>query len=339
MAEEHNQTAPEDINYTTNTTEETRHTEESVVTNETTTTTASEPSAEIVEEFVKPKRNILFKVLVGVIAFLLLLLIVGIILYFTGFFEPKEVKAEDQHTEQPVAEQHPTDPHAEQHATNEVAKPEAPAENNYKFDLKNINSKKLNEQIANMTNKNSTEEKKATAEKKKEKELLSNQENELLKEKTLLEEKKLELEKEKAQLERMKRDHEVLKEDKKVNKENEHSSNTPIIDDKKEEATSSLEKNSPAAAKENAANNQFLLFINVAKINGELYKKYLDKITAINPNVRLCRDEKNKIEIYFGPFEKSEDRTELLNKLIKNKFTEAYAVEFTQEEFDKRCNY
>lgn len=338
MAEEHNQTAPEDINYTTNTNEETIHTEESVVTN-TTTTTVSEPSAEIVEEFVKPKKNILFKVLVGIIAFLLLLLIAGIILYFTGFFEPKELKTEEQHTEQPVAEQHQADPHGEQHSTNEVAKPEAPAENNYKFDLKNINSKKLNEQIANMTNKNSTEEKKATVEKKKEKELLSNQENELLKEKTLLEEKKLELEKEKAQLEIMKRDHEVLKEDRKVDSSKEHASTTAIIDDKKEEASSSLEKNSPAAAKENTANNQFLLFINVAKINGELYKKYLDKITAINPNVRLCRDEKNKIEIYFGPFEKSEDRTELLNKLIKNKFTEAYAVEFTQEEFDKRCNY
>ncbi len=87
------------------------------------------------------------------------------------------------------------------------------------------------------------------------------------------------------------------------------------------------------------SNKEFLLFINVAKIKGVLYKKYLDKVIAIDPNVKLCRDEKNRIEIYFGPFEKNEDRTELLNKLLKNKFTEAYPLEFTKEEFDKRCNY
>jgi hypothetical protein len=113
----------------------------------------------------------------------------------------------------------------------------------------------------------------------------------------------------------------------------------PVLENKKEVDNPTLAKNSTSIQKENVVNNQFLLFINVAKIKDVLYKKYLDKIIAINPNVRLCRDEKNKIEIYFGPFEKNEDRTELLNKLIKNKFTEAYSLEFTQEEFDKRCNY
>ena len=68
-------------------------------------------------------------------------------------------------------------------------------------------------------------------------------------------------------------------------------------------------------------------------------KKYLDKIISINPNVKLCRDEKNRIEIYYGPFKNSEERRELLDKLVKNKFSEAYELEFTQEEFDKRCNY
>ena len=47
----------------------------------------------------------------------------------------------------------------------------------------------------------------------------------------------------------------------------------------------------------------------------------------------------NRIEIYYGPFKNNEERSELLDKLMKNKFEEAYELEFTQEEFDKRCNY
>ena len=52
----------------------------------------------------------------------------------------------------------------------------------------------------------------------------------------------------------------------------------------------------------NKVNNNFIKLINVAKIKGSLYKKYLDKVTAINPSAILCRDDKNRIEIYFGPF-------------------------------------
>lgn len=86
-------------------------------------------------------------------------------------------------------------------------------------------------------------------------------------------------------------------------------------------------------------NNGFLKFINVAKIKGVLYKKYLDSVVAINPNVILCRDDKNRIELYYGPFNSDNERTELLNKLIDNNFEQAYELEFTQEEFNNRCNY
>ena len=83
----------------------------------------------------------------------------------------------------------------------------------------------------------------------------------------------------------------------------------------------------------------FLKFISVAKIKGELCKKYLDRVVAINPNIILCRDDKNRIEIYYGPFNDENTRKDLLEKLIKNKFSEAYELEFTKEEFDIRCNY
>ena len=83
----------------------------------------------------------------------------------------------------------------------------------------------------------------------------------------------------------------------------------------------------------------FIKLINVAKIKGELKKNFLDKVISINPNVHLCRDEENIIELYFGPFSDDETRKELYNKLVSKGFKEAYELEMTQEAFDKSCNY
>lgn len=332
MAEANKPLDPDDINYTTNTygsgdNEETESDDELEETIE-------QPPVEVKEEFVKPKKSILPKILIGIVAFLLLLLIIGLVLYFSGFFAPKEVKKVE------------TPPAVEQ----TVEKVEAP-ENNYKFDIKDINSKKLNEQLATLTSKNLNDEKIEELEKKenekklvdeqkkKEEDLLKNQETELLKQKSELEQKKLELEREKIHLETMKQQALQLKEELNI------SNTEPIVDhsiekEKNVEAMNTVPKEALTDKKtESADNSGFLLFINVAKVKGVLYKKYLDKIVAINPNVKLCRDDKNRIEIYYGPFENSEERTKLLTKLLDNKFNEAYELEFTQEEYDKRCNY
>ena len=332
MAEENKALTPDDINYTTNTyssgnNEETESDDELEETIE-------QPPVEVKEEFVKPKKSILPKILIGIVAFLLLLLIIGLVLYFSGFFAPKEVKKVE------------TPPAVEQ----TVEKVEAP-ENNYKFDIKDINSKKLNEQLATLTSKNLNDEKIEELEKKenekklvdeqkkKEEDLLKNHETELLKQKSELEQKKLELEREKIHLETMKQQALQLKEELNI------SNTEPIVDhsiekEKNVEAMNTVPKEALTDKKtEPADNSGFLLFINVAKVKGVLYKKYLDKIVAINPNVKLCRDDKNRIEIYYGPFENSEERTKLLTKLLDNKFNEAYELEFTQEEYDKRCNY
>ena len=60
--------------------------------------------------------------------------------------------------------------------------------------------------------------------------------------------------------------------------------------------------------------NKFVSLINVAKIKGELYKSYLDEITAINSDIKLCRDELNRIEIYYGPFENNTMRIYVTRK-------------------------
>ncbi len=339
MPEDNKPLDPNDINYTTN------NYSSGVDDAETESETSLEKApTEIKEEFVKPKKNILFKILFGIITLLVLLLITGVILYFTGFFSPEEIKK----VEQPVVTEDTT------------TKPEPVPENTYTFDIKDINSKKLNEQLASLTTKNINEankeisekkeaEKKAIdEEKKKEEELLKSQESELQKQKVQLEEKRLELEKEKAQLEMMRQQAQALKEEIEVDINKDKVIDEPKTLEAKNEDRTSLPKSSTPSiteekkeitAEKEINDNQFLLFINVAKIKGVLYKKYLDKITTINPNVKLCRDENNRIEIYYGPFKNNEERSELLDKLMKNKFEEAYELEFTQEEYDKRCNY
>jgi hypothetical protein len=290
---------------------------------------------EIQEEFVKkPKNNPLKKVLIGVILLLVLFIIIGAVLYFLGFFKPEEKEIIQEQT--PVA------------VVQEMPKEE------YKFDIKDINSKKLNEELSFLTNKNLNQEKNEEAErianekklieeeKKKEEEALKAQENTLEKERIALEEKKIALEKEKAELEALREEALKIKEEL-VNKQSQNENNveqeqasTDNVEVKQndtEEMISSSKKNI------NLSEDGFLKFINVAKIKGPLYKKYLDKVTSINPNILLCRDDKNRIEIYYGPFKDENERRELLDKLLSNKFEQAYELEFTKDEFNRRCNY
>lgn len=266
------------------------------------------------DEKPKKQKSLISKILIGIIAFLLFVIIVGIVLYITGFFDPEPVKEE----------------------VTEIQK-EQPVEEKYKFDLSTINSKKLNAQLASLTNKNLNQEqleekerleneKKLVEEKKrKEQEALKEKEEALLKEKEELEAKKLELENQKLELEKLKQEA-ITKKEEMITTKTQLETNPEIVID------TPIEEEKPKS-------NSFLKMINVAKIKGELYKEYLDTVTAINSNVILCRDDKNRIEIYFGPFESNEQRDELLNKLLKNKFDQSYSLELTTQEFDKRCNY
>ena len=300
---------------------------------------------EVKEEFVKnKKKTALDKILIGLIVFLVLLLITGAILYFLGFFTPKE---------------EPEESTAVQENTQVIEK----KEETYKFDIKDINSKKLNEQLSYLTNKNLSQDKVEELEKVEnekrlieeqkinENEALKSEEDALLKERNAIENKKIELENEKAQLESMRQEALLLKQELEANKtdlEVTEQNKIASVNNEKDSADTKIQeekaievkvKEEQKDTKEPKNTSSFLKFINVAKIKGSLYKKYLDKITSINTNAILCRDDKNRIEIYFGPFNNDETRTELLNKLISGGFDEAFELELTQEEFNKRCNY
>lgn len=270
-------------------------------------------------------------ILISIISLLVILLIIGILLIV---FSPKE--------EQETAE---TSIQNQETLVKEEPKVE-PKEEEIKFDLSGINSQKLNEQLENLTNKfiqkeqiNSEEAKEnrrvLEEQKRIEEESLKIEEEIVSKQKESLDEKKTLLEEEMKKLEALKEEALLAKQELlKI----QNSNNQEVEKETKEENIVENKK----SIEESTSNNSDVLFlklINVAKIKGVLYKKYLDKATSLDPNIHLCRDDLNRIELYYGPFETLDSREVLLNRLIKNGFSQAYELEMTKEEFDARCNY
>ena len=286
------------------------------------------------EDDKKDKTLLIKRVLFITIGVLLLLLIILATIFI--------FKSED--TKEPTESSPPVESSTKTNENNIENVPSEPEVKETKFDFNNLEPEKLNEQLELLTNKN--------MEYQKEKE-----------QKILEEEKKLSpvfnL------VNNLKDKEEIKKEENSIvssedNKKEEISKIEEIKEDKKEEIIS--EKKDVATSTNNETKTQnetsninsnskkeettkitesltFVKLINVAKIKGDLNKKYFDKVIEVNANVLLCRDDENIIELYYGPFLEDEIRDNLLSKLIKNGFKEAYSLEMTKEEFDKRCNY
>ena len=282
----------------------------------------------------KDKTLLIKKVLFITIGVLLLFLIILATIFIFKSEESKE----------PTESSPPVESSAKTNENNTENVPSEPEVKETKFDFNNLEPEKLNEQLELLTNKN--------MEYQKEKE-----------QKILEEEKKLSpvfnL------VNNLKDKEEIKKEENSIvnsedNKKEEISKIEEIKEDKKEEIISEKKDIATSTNNETKTQNEtsninsnskkeettkitesltFVKLINVAKIKGDLNKKYFDKVIEVNANVLLCRDDENIIELYYGPFLEDEIRDNLLSKLIKNGFKEAYSLEMTKEEFDKRCNY
>lgn len=286
------------------------------------------------EDDKKDKTLLIKRVLFITIGVLLLFLIILATIFIFKSEESKE----------PTESSPPIESSAKTNENNTENVPSEPEVKETKFDFNNLEPEKLNEQLELLTNKN--------MEYQKEKE-----------QKILEEEKKLSpvfnL------VNNLKGKEEIKKEENSIvssedNKKEEISKIEEIKEDKKEEIISEKKDIATSTNNETKTQNEtsninsnskkeettkitesltFVKLINVAKIKGDLNKKYFDKVIEVNANVLLCRDDENIIELYYGPFLEDEIRDNLLSKLIKNGFKEAYSLEMTKEEFDKRCNY
>ncbi|MGJ0298808.1 hypothetical protein NG744_07655 [Aliarcobacter cryaerophilus] len=294
------------------------------------------------EDDKKDKTLLIKRVLFITIGVLLLLLIILATIFIFKSEESKE----------PTESSPPVESSSKTNENNAENVPSEPEVKETKFDFNNLEPEKLNEQLELLTNKNmeyqkEKEQKILEEEKKlspvfnlvnnlKDKEEIKKEENSIVssednKKEEIKEDKKEEI----SKIEEIKEDkkEEIISEKKDIatstNNENKTQNETSNINSnsKKEQTTKTTESLT------------FVKLINVAKIKGDLNKKYFDKVIEVNANVLLCRDDENIIELYYGPFLEDEIRDNLLSKLIKNGFKEAYSLEMTKEEFDKRCNY
>lgn len=282
----------------------------------------------------KDKTLLIKRVLFITIGVLLLFLIILAIIFIFKSEESKE----------PTESSPPVESSAKTNVNNTENVPSEPEIKETKFDFNNLEPEKLNEQLELLTNKNmeyqkEKEQKILEEEKKlspvfnlvnnlKDKEEIKKEENSIV---SSEDNKKEEI----SKIEEIKEDkkEEIISEKKDIatntNNETKTQNETSDINSnsKKEETTKITESLT------------FVKLINVAKIKGDLNKKYFDKVIEVNANVLLCRDDENIIELYYGPFLEDEIRDNLLSKLIKNGFKESYSLEMIKEEFDKRCNY
>ena len=280
------------------------------------------------EDDKKDKTLLIKRVLFITIGVLLLLLIILATIFIFKSEESKE----------PTESSPPIESSAKTNENNIENVPSEPEIKETKFDFNNLEPEKLNEQLELLTNKN--------MEYQKEKE-----------QKILEEEKKLSpvfnlVNNLKDKEEIKKEENSIVSSEDNKKEEIKEDKKEEIISEKKDVATSTSNETKTQNETSNINSNSkkdettkttesstFVKLINVAKIKGDLNKKYFDKVIEVNANVLLCRDDENIIELYYGPFLEDEIRDNLLSKLIKNGFKEAYSLEMTKEEFDKRCNY
>ncbi|MCT7518694.1 flagellar basal body-associated FliL family protein [Aliarcobacter cryaerophilus] len=286
------------------------------------------------EDDKKDKTLLIKRVLFITIGVLLLFLIILATIFIFKSEESKE----------PTESSPPIESSAKTNENNTENVPSEPEIKETKFDFNNLEPEKLNEQLELLTNKNmeyqkEKEQKILEEEKKlspvfnlvnnlKDKEGIKKEENSIV---SSEDNKKEEI----SKIEEIKEDNkeEIISEKKDV-------ATSTSNETKTQNETSNINSNSKKEETTKITESlTFVKLINVAKIKGDLNKKYFDKVIEVNANVLLCRDDENIIELYYGPFLEDEIRDNLLSKLIKNGFKEAYSLEMTKEEFDKRCNY
>ena len=325
------------------------------------------------EYAVQKKQTKLQKILIAVAAGLLVIITLGLIAYFLGFFDEEK-------------------PMPKEEVKKEVTKPAKPK---VQFNDKDINVDRLNQKLNMLTKYEILEDAQKEKQKALEKERLHQEAQQKLEEERLakiqrmkaLEDKRLEEEamaqqKEEELLNSSQKIEEEVQEVQvevaepkddtiQVTKENKDITVSYEVDpaQKQEQSMQEEQKEEPTMPKveivememptniepvqekmmeeppleedtqeENLENN-FIKFIVISTNKRNIYKKELDQITAIDSNIKLCRDDANNIEVFIGPYEESTRDIKLAVFKYAMKKSMIEAIDFTKEEFDKRCNY
>jgi len=282
----------------------------------------NESSLDIDANSKKRNKTLLIKrVLIGLIAVLAIFLIIIILVFIFKNDSNEESSTQTTQNEQNI-----------ESTSIETVEQEEADNKDFKFDFNNLEPEKLNEQLALLTNKHLEIQTTEDLNKQKQETFGSlSLENGLDLNKSIdttseiLEDPIVDNAQEEIQ-----NISNIEPQDKVITSLENNLSPDKIYEPKKEVLTPQIE---------NINNGSFVKLINIAKIKGELQKKYLDKVVAINPDVLLCRDDENIIELYYGPFSNDNTRNNLFNKLSNSGFKESYLLEMAKDEFEKRCKY
>ena len=325
---------------------------------------------------VQKKQSMLRKILMGLIAFLVLVILVGAILYFMGFFDPEPPK--------------PTP--AQIKAQAEAAAAKIEEETKYKFKKDDINVDRLNKKLNLLTKyeiieseekekmKDDEREKlyqmsKSEQDAERQKKLAKIQEQEELRMKEMIEAAKeqaraellaeqlkqkeqeamMQEEEAKEEVEEQMPTEEQPQEQQEENTQTEPTQEVVESKDQNETAnaeepreTQEVEEATPMVKEEIKEEPMieekpkmitFLKFISIETNKRDIFlNEDIKPIEMIDKNFKLCRDNRNNVEIIIGPFEEDENRQMILNEFGNNKIN-AVAVDYPQEEYDRRCNY
>jgi len=307
------------------------------------------------EQPVQKKQSKVLRMLIIIVSMLLSLVSICVVLYFVGFFDPepvKEVKVED---------------------TKQVQKDE------YKFNSNDIDANRLNKKLNLLTKYEIVENSDIEEQKAKEKENLyleAKRQLELERQAKIDEIKEVERKRLQEQLPPIKKVDINENIDKEIEKviENEEPAEEltkatkveePVVEtevavkveepvtevvkeEKIEEAKVEEEKTTvkPEEVKEEVVVveekpkvSQFVKIIKIATKSQDIYKSYLDKIYSISDDVTLCRDYKNNVEIFIGPFDDDSSRDKIAKEYLNKYNISVEIYDYTTEEYDKRCNY
>jgi hypothetical protein len=314
---------------------------------------------EIIDDTTQKKAKSINKILFIAIGALVFIIIVIMIMFFMGVFDPK------------VEEAPPVDPNDPTAVVVEPVIPEIPA---YDFKMTDINVARLNDKLSLLkssqptitpsTNIDNTpikkidtkgnnafyddeleslfaendivENKEEIKEEQPKNELLNNIDNQedilVQDDLSLIDEVKLV-------------DEIALVDEIKSDSEKDISQDNPITDTLKQieiqtQESSEIVSNEETKKEktlETIPNNQFLKFIQVATLKYTLYTQFLREIKAVDARISICQNEQGRIQIFIGPFLDDVQRNFVVEKINKNVVTDAFALEFTQEEFYKRC--
>jgi len=288
---------------------------------------AVEESDDDTQEYeVQQKLTKIQKILIGVVGFLFLIVLVGAILYFMGYFDPEPIKV-----------------------TKTKIQTEIKKNKKYQFKASDINENRINRKLSLLTKyelvlpETSKKEQETTKEDTNTTTVDTKAKNDTeIKEKEVKEEeiKEQEIKKEDTTSTTIDTKNKIAKNDtqikEKETKEPEtkkEDSNTTIVDTKAN-TKDEIKKKIPQYKGE-----EFLKFIQVATLKYKLYKSFINQVKAIDARISICAYKKNKTQIFIGPFNDEEKRNSLVKKINKSVVNDAFKVEFTKEEFNKRCNF